>query len=487
MKGKILTEARRNGLILSAARQSLANFVLLSDPSYQMGWVHAEICDRLDRFLQDVQAHKSPRIIITMPPRSGKSEIVSRRFPAYVFGRYPDTQIIACSYGADLSQRMNRDVQRGIDSVGYARVFPDTTLAGLNAKAAQGNFIRTADLFEIVGHHGSYRSCGVGGGITGAGADILIIDDPIKDAADANSQTIRQKIWDWYTSTAYTRLSPGGGVIVMCTRWHLDDLVGRLLAASMSGEGDQWDIVNYPAIAEHDEPHRKAGEPLHPQRFDLAKLNAIHAAVGERVWQALYQQHPVPDTGAVFKADWIQTYRPADLPAVFDRTVMSWDMTFKGTNESDYVVGQVWGRSEGRFYLLDQVRGHWSFVETLDQVIALAKKWPNVTRKLIEDKANGTAIIDTLRKHVPGIVPITPTESKPARAAAVSSLWEAGNVFLPEYCPWIKTTFIPELLSFPAAAHDDQVDAMTQALADLSKGIDYSIPNDVLDYLGVSL
>lgn len=487
MKEKIdraLILAARHELRIRAARQSLSNFVLETTPGYQMGWVHREICDELDGFLQDIADKKSPRLIICMPPRSGKSEIVSRSFPAYAFGLHPDMQIIATSYSADLTQRFSRDVQRKIDNPKYAEIFPETSLNSKNVKTTSfGSVIRTAELFEIVGHRGAYRAAGVGGGITGMGADILCIDDPVKDRRDANSATIREALWDWYTSTAYTRLSPGGGVIVMCTRWHMDDLVGRLLDRAASGEGEQWRVINYPAIAEHDEPHRKAGEALHPERYDLNALLRIQKQVGSRDWAALYQQHPVPDGGGLFKSDWIQHWDR--LPDRFDSTCISWDMTFKDSATSDYVVGQVWGRKGGAFYLIDQFRGQWDFVKTLEQFVAAAKKYPHVTRKLVEDKANGSAIISTLRKHVSGIVPVTPKESKEARASAVTTLWEARNVYLPpaDRFPWVESDFIPELLSFPAGAHDDMVDSATQALSDLSRRSGLSIDPTNLAYL----
>ena len=416
------------------------------------------------------------------------SEIVSRSFPAYAFGLHPDMQIIATSYSADLTQRFSRDVQRKIDDPKYAEIFPETSLNSKNVKSTSfGSFIRTAELFEIVGHRGAYRAAGVGGGITGMGADILCIDDPVKDRRDANSATIREALWDWYTSTAYTRLSPGGGVIVMCTRWHMDDLVGRLLDRAASGEGERWRVINYPAIAEHDEPHRKAGEALHPERYDLNALLRIQKQVGSRDWAALYQQHPVPDGGGLFKDDWIQHWDSTTLPKTFDATCISWDMTFKGSEHSDYVVGQVWGRKGANFYLLDQYRGQWDFVKTVEQFVACAEKWPRVLRKLVEEKANGAAVIATLKKHVSGLIPINPKESKEARAAAVTPLWEAKNVFLPPagLYPWVAKDFIPELLSFPAGAHDDQIDSMSQALADMSRGTVRKIHPNNLTALGL--
>lgn len=441
---------------IAKARKSLAHFTTYTKPDYLMGWVHKEICDMLDEFLEAVKEKKSPRLIITLPPRSGKSELVSRRFPAYAFGRFPDLQIIATSYSSDLSQRFNRDVQRIIDDEKYLEVFPETTLNGSRVRPdSRGSYIRTSDLFEIVGHAGAYRSCGVGGGITGQGADILIIDDPIKDRAQAASKTIRDSIWDWYTSTAYTRLSPGGGVIVMATRWHTDDLIGRLI--QRMGEGDTFRIVNYPAIAEHDELHRKAGEALHPERYPLSTLLQIQKTIGSRDWEALYQQHPVPDGGALFKLEWFRRWTATSLPPEFDHTLMSWDMTFKDSKNSDYVVGQVWGKKGPNFYLLDQVRGQWDFVKTKEMVRVLAHKWPRVVRKLVEDKANGSAVISELKSTVSGFVPITPTESKEARASSVTPYFEAGNVFIPEdsAAPWVPH-YVSELLEFPAGSHDDQ-------------------------------
>lgn len=441
---------------LAKARKGLSYFALHTKPDYLLGWVHKEICDELDRFLQDVADKKSPRLIITMPPRSGKSELVSRRFPAFALGRNPELQIIATSYSSDLSQRFNRDVQRVIDDEKYFDLFPNTRLSNSRVRTdSRGSYIRTSDLFEIVGHAGAYRSCGVGGGITGQGADILIIDDPIKDRAQAGSKTIRDSIWDWYTSTAYTRLSPGGGVIVMATRWHTDDLIGRLI--QRMGEGDTFRIVNYPAIAEHDELHRKAGEALHPERYPLSTLLQIQKTIGSRDWEALYQQHPVPDGGALFKLEWFRRWTATSLPPEFDHTLMSWDMTFKDSKNSDYVVGQVWGKKGPNFYLLDQVRGQWDFVKTKEMVRVLAHKWPRVVRKLVEDKANGSAVISELKSTVSGFVPITPTESKEARASSVTPYFEAGNVFIPEdsAAPWVPH-YVSELLEFPAGSHDDQ-------------------------------
>lgn len=478
-----LVNAAKKELKRRAASVSLAAFVTYTYRGYDLGWVHEEICQKLDQFLADVIAKKEPRLIICMPPRNGKSEIVSRRFPAYMLGRYPDLSFVGTSYSSDLAGTFAKDTQRIMESEEFKEVFP---LVRIPEKGIASNGrIRQADRFELIGYKGSYYSVGVGGSLTGRGADVLVVDDPVSNMEDAKSERVRETTWDWFTSVASTRLSPGAGMIVMATRWHMDDLIGRLIQQSNAGEGDRWEVINYPAIAEHDEPHRKQGEALHPARYDERSLEATRKRVGSMVWNALYQQHPVPDGGATFKSDWIHYWKPEDLPDRFDSVCMSWDMTFKETTTSDFVVGQVWGCKDANYYLLDQVRGRMDFVKTCDAFQALASKHPHVLRKLVEDKANGPAVISALKSKVSGIVPITPTGSKEARASAVTTLWEAGNVFLPnpEYAPWVKSEFIPELLTFPGAAHDDQVDAMTQALTDMNKHKPWTIHPSNLQFL----
>ena len=443
-----------------AAQTSLKDFILYTDDSYIMGWVHEEICETLDRFFEDVKAKKSPRLIICMPPRSGKSQIISRNFPAYLFGRDPDLNVISASYSSDLASRFNLDVQRIIESDEYKNIFPNTFLGGKSFP----QYKKTDSLFEIVNHKGSYRSAGVGGGVTGMGCDILIIDDPLKDRAEANSPTIRTKLIDWYKSTAYTRLSDGGGVIILQTRWHIADLAGQLISKMHSDEkADQFKVIEYQAIAEHDEKHRKKGEALHPERYSLAKLEAIRQTLGAYEWAALYQQHPVPKEGATFKLDNFRRYNDKNIPVSFDRILGSWDMTFKDKKDNDFVVGQVWGKKGADFYLLDQVRGQWDFIKTLKVFIQLAEKWKRCHGWLIEDKANGSAIISTLKKHISGLKPINPTESKIARAEAISIYIETGNVYIPENAPYIAD-LEDEIINFPAVDHDDQIDCMTQAL-----------------------
>jgi predicted phage terminase large subunit-like protein len=308
---------------------------------------------------------------------------------------------------------------------------------------------------------GGYTSAGVGGAITGKGFKIGIIDDPFKNREEADSEVVRESRWNWYKSTFYTRQEGVSAIIVIMTRWHEDDLAGRL-----QKEGG-WDVVRFPALAEeNDILGREVGEALCPDRFDVAKLLEIKQIIGSRFFSALYQQAPTPSEGELFKRDEWDFWDV--LPEKFDEIIQSWDMTFKDTKQSDFVVGQVWGRLKANYYLIDQVRAKMSFTKSKAEVIKLSARYPLATVKLIEDKANGTAIIDTLKEDVEGIIAINPTESKYARASSVQPLCEAGNVFLPnkERHPWVDD-FIEECTFFPNGAHDDQVDAMSQALTRL--------------------
>ena len=445
-------------------------------PDYQAGWVHQEIAGRLDRFLEDVEAKRSPRLMIFMPPRHGKTELVSRRLPAFAFGLYPDLAIIACSYGAEFAGGINRNVQRIIDDPDYRELFPHISLSGSNVRTVTGSnsYLRNTDIFEIVGHEGVYRSTGIGGGITGMGADILILDDPIKDAEQADSATYREKTWEWYISTAYTRLSPGGGVLLCVTRWNEDDLPGRLLEAEKVG-GDKWDCIIYPAIAEREESNRNTGEALHEGRWPLARLQAIKNSYkgqyGARMWASLYQQRPSPSEGGVLKRAWWKFFDSP--PAKMDEIIQSWDCSFKNLKTSSYVVGQVWGRKGANKYLLDQVRDQMDFPETIAAIRMMTNKWPNARGKLIEDKANGIAVIQVLKNEISGIIPVEPKGGKEARAQAVSWDIEAGNVFLPRTAQWAHD-FVEECALFPNGAHDDQVDAMSQALVRLGSKRSYA-------------
>jgi predicted phage terminase large subunit-like protein len=404
--------------------------------------------------------------MVFMPPRSGKSELVSRRLPAYIFGLKPDASVMATSYGADLASRMNRDVQRIIDSDSYREVFPNTTLWGKNIRTvSQGTYLRNSDLFEIVDHNGVYKCSGVGGGITGLGFQYGIIDDPIKDRKEAESKAFREALWDWYASTFYTRREKDARILITLTRWNEDDLAGRLLKLAQDDpKADQWEVISFPMIAEEPIPPdpRKTGDPLWPAKFSLQDLEAVKTVMGSYEWSALMQQRPTTPGGNIINRGWWKFYK--QLPRL-DTVIQSWDCTFKDSDGTDFVVGQVWGKDRADRYLLDQIRARLNFPATIQAIRTLSAKWPESIAKYIEDKANGSAVISTLQSEIPGLIPVNPKGGKVVRAQAVCPYIEAGNVYLPDpsIAPWIHD-FIEECAAFPSAKHDDQVDSMTQAL-----------------------
>ena len=325
----MITEERRQVLIQEArrelARRHMSDFVLYVDRNYQMNWHHQLLCEYLDRLAQK----EIRRLMVFMPPWHGKSELVSRKFPAFLLGNKPDISIISCSYASDLASRMNRDVQRLIDSPEYEQLFPNSRLFGKNIRStARGSYLRNSDIFEIVNHRGVYRSAGVGGGITGMGGEYIIIDDPVKNREEADSATYREKVYNWYTSTLYTRLEKDGCILLTLTRWHEDDLAGKLLKASEDG-ANQWTILELPAICEEPiKPYdiRREGEALWKWKYDESALAKMKATVGSRDWAALYQQHPTPGEGGTFKREWWNYYKV--LPNGLYDYVQSWDCTF---------------------------------------------------------------------------------------------------------------------------------------------------------------
>lgn len=414
-----------------------------------------------DEFVR-IASGESRFVIVSMPPRHGKTEQVSRWGAAWLLAMRPDWRVILASYEATFAASHGLAARDNLAQVGewFAHVH------GAPIRIDPAYSARNA--WRIEGHPaGGMMTAGVGGAITGKGANVLIIDDPVKNAAEAYSQVIRDAHWQWWQTTARTRLEPGGSALVVMTRWHDDDLAGRLLA----DDPDLWTEIRIAAVCDDpatDPLGRQEGEALWPERYDTAALDAIRRAVGSVTWQALYQGRPTAAEGDVFLRKWWKTYHHA--PKDFDVVYASWDAAFKATDGSDYVVGQVWGRKGARYYLLDQVRARMSFTQTRQAVVELDEKHPQIAAHLVEDKANGPAIIDSLREVVSGIVAVDPKGSKEARARAVAPLVEAGNVYVPDpsHHPWV-VAFLDECASFPRGTHDDQVDAMSQALRRLHR------------------
>lgn len=435
------------------ARAHLLEFVRWGQPRYKVGWFHRELCAELERFSADVIAGRNPRLLIAAPPRHGKSEIVSRRFPVWHLGRAPEHEVVVASYGQSLADRMSRNA-RGV------REWASEWWPHLSPRPGGTDGV---ELWEIAGG-GSYKAVGVGGALTGDGAHVLVIDDPFKNREEADSETIREARWLWFTETAYTRLAPGGGVLAMATRWHEDDISGRILSELAEVEG--WRVVSFPAIAEVDEPYRKVGEALHPERYTREYLDQVHIVIGSRAFAALYQQRPSPAGGAMFLREWLTkryTHDPQRPPKPYNQRVISVDATFKGTDGTDYVSMGVWGRYEWReHHRLDQVRARMSYVACRQALRDLVTKWsPDAV--LIETKGNGEALLSDLATEIPGLIGRNPDAhgNKASRAAVATPRFEAGEVSLPAGVLWVND-YVEELVSFPFGAHDDMVDDTSQ-------------------------
>lgn len=452
-------EAAAELLRRRSARQYVADYIRFTNRKYKESAFSAAVCAALDLFIADMEAGKRPILVLQAPPQHGKSEIVSRKLPAFILGRFADWRVGAASYSDELANAMAQDVRRNLASDEHKRLFPQPI------EKRRYDVNRTGE-FTAPGGAGGYIGVGVGAGLTGRPVDIGIIDDPVKNEKEALSPTVKEGHWNWYQTVFTTRLSENSGQIVMATSWAEDDLPGRICTHF---KGDpRLTILRFPAINLPDEvgynPQLPEGA-LVPELKSLEFLREVKSLFSDYWWAAMYQQNPRPLGGNVFKEDGLRYYLPKDLPGKFDKVLASWDCTFKDTDGTDFVVGQVWGKAGANSYLLAQIRARMSFTKTVSEVVKLRNEWPKIREILIEDKANGPAVIDTLKGSVHGIIPIEPDGSKLARAHAVTSYWEAGNVWLPhpDVAPWVKD-LVGELTSFPASANDDQVDALTQAL-----------------------
>lgn len=436
--------------------------------------VQTPLMDLLDRTLMDIENRVIDRVLISCPPQEGKSTRVTKTGPLWFLLNNPDRRIAIASYNQELANEFGRDIRNMITG---NQGEDGTADLGLRIAGDSGAVAK----WSLAGHKGSVKSVGIFSGLTGRPVDMLFIDDPVKSEDEANSETYRRRVLSFWQSVGLTRLAPGAPVIIIATRWHEDDLIGHL---AKGPDRDRWRVINIPAQADHD-PEKGETDPLGREPGEYLKSardtaeaqrdwEATKIGVGPRVWNALYQGRPSPAEGGIFKrAKWGRYDHPlwTEQDGVrrttgdADELVMSWDMTFKASKSSDFVVGQVWLKRGPNVYLLDQVRRRMSFTETVEAFLAMVARWPQCAAKLIEAKANGDAVIDVLKAKVSGLIPVTPKESKEARASAVSPFQEAGNVFLPsaELAPWVEG-LMEEAAAFPNGAHDDQVDALTQAL-----------------------
>ena len=420
------------------ARESLLAFTQYTNPGYQAAGHHRKIAEKLEA----VERGEIKRLMILMPPRHGKSELASRRFPAYYIGRNQGKQIIAASYNSDLANDFGREVRNIVASPEFAALF-QTSLAQ-DSQAANRWHTESG---------GMYVAAGVGTAITGRGADVLLIDDPFKDREEADSELRRQRVWDWYTSTAYTRLMPGGAIVVINTRWHDDDLSGRLLEEQSVG-GDQWEVLSLPALTND--------QALWPEWYPLERLEQIRAVLPARDWNALYQQNPIPDDGDYFKADWFGEY---DVPpdGLVTYGASDYAVTDGGGDYTEHGIAGV--DMNGNLYVLDW----WKKQATSDVWIEakcdlVIKHEPacwfgeaGPIRKAVEPFLMRRM---TERKAFCRIEWLASIADKPTRARTIQGMASMGKVFLPKNAVW-KGDLLNQLLRFPAGKHDDGVDVLS--------------------------
>ena len=434
-----MTPQELDALAATAARNSLLAYAIGLIPSYECP-PHLEL---LASKLEGVAAGRIKRLMVFMPPRHGKSNLSSEIFPAWYLGHKPAHQVMFTTYGQDLADGFGRKVRNAVGDARHVRSFPESILAD-DSKSAQ-RFNTTAG--------GVYYAVGAGGAVTGRGADLLLIDDPMKNREEADSRLMRDKLWDWYASTAYTRLMPGGAVVLIQTRWHEDDLAGRLL------NGDErWEVVNLPAIAEPgDMLGRQEGVPLWPERYGLDDLNRIRSTIGEREFIALYQQRPSPLEGALFRRDWIARGK---APRSGTRVAMGVDLALSTKTSADYTAIVIMARDEfGKLYVLDAVRERVDFPGALRLIRLMADKWSPKAIAIEQVAYQAVVVQELLRQTTLPIKGVTPDKDKVTRAQPLALRYEQGLVYHEDLPSW----FEDELLSFPQGLHDDAVDAAVYA------------------------
>ena len=419
-------------------------FTEYTHPSWESGAHHARICDALEA----VERGEINRLMITAPPRHTKSELASRRFPAWYLGRNPDKQVIGCSYNGDLATDIGRSVRNIVGEPEFRNVFTTEIAADSHA----------ADRWQTT-KGGVYIGAGVRGTVVGRGAHIGIIDDPLKNREEAESERIRESIWNWYTSTFYTRLMPGGAVVVVMTRWHDDDLGGRLL------QQPGWTLLEMPAIS--------GGEALWPEWYPLPTLREIESTIGPRDWSALYMQRPQADEGDYFKREWFRRY---DTAPKHLNVYLTFDIAVSDDASADWSELGVWGIDpEGDIYALDWWRGQSLLDETVDAMIDLIKRWKPlmvVGEKGVIRKAMEPFLLRRMREKGAHcrFEWLTRTADKPAMARGFQARASMGTVHFP-MANWADEV-LNQLIRFPAGVHDDAVDAC----AHLGMALDSLIP-----------
>jgi predicted phage terminase large subunit-like protein len=448
------------------ARSSFIDFVRYVWPNAIIGEHHRKVASAFDRIADGTLK----RLIINMPPRHTKSEFASYLLPAYLMGRDPRTKAIEATHNSELAVRFGRKVRDLMDMDTYKEVFPDVSLKQDSKAAGRWDTNKGGEYFAV----------GVGGAMTGRGADILIIDDPHSEQ-DAMSDLALDNCWEWYSSGPRTRLQPGGAVVVVMTRWGTKDLTSRLLRAQSSHNADKWEVIELPAIL-------PSGRPLWPEFWKVEELEAVKASLSIQKWNAMYQQQPTNDEGAILKREWWRVW-PHDDPPVVNYIIQSMDTAYSKKETADYSAITTWGvfypsEDEGpNIVLLDVTKGRWDFPELKRIAKEMYDQW-QPDNILIEAKATGTPLQQEMRRMGIPVTMYSPGgrrsgQDKIARAHAVAPVLQAGMVWAPDM-DWSEE-LVEECAAFPNGDNDDLVDSTTMALSRFRQGNFISLGTDLKD------
>ena len=441
------------------AQKSFMAFVQKVWPSFIHGAHHAKMAEAFER----VAEGKIKRLIINMPPRHTKSEFASYLLPAWFLGKFPNKKVIQTSHTAELAVGFGRKVRNLVDQDTYREIFPGVGLQTDSKAAGRWATNKGGDYFAI----------GVGGAVTGKGADILIIDDPHSEQEAAQAEVnpeIYDKTYEWYTSGPRQRLQPGGAIIVVMTRWSKKDLTGQVLKAASQRSGEEWEVIEFPALL-------PSGKPLWPQFWPRSELEALQKELPHGKWMAQYQQNPTSESSAIVKREWWQIWEDDEAPSC-EFTLMAWDTAFEKNNRADYSAMTHWGvfykpdstgLMQANIILLNAFRERMEFPRLKQEAIDQFKEW-TPDSVIIEKKASGAPLIYEMRAMGIPVQEFTPSKGndKISRLNAVSDIFASGRVWAPN-THWAEEV-IEEVASFPAGEHDDYVDSVSLALMRFRKG-----------------
>jgi len=441
-------------------------------PTFIGGRHHAKMAAAFER----VARGECKRLIINMPPRHTKSEFASYLLPAWFLGKFPHKKVIQTSHTAELAVGFGRKVRNLVDQENYREIFPELALQSDSKAAGRWNTNKGGDYFAI----------GVGGAVTGKGADLLIIDDPHSEQEAALAEVnpdIYDKTYEWYTSGPRQRLQPGGAIVIVMTRWSQRDLTAQVLKSAAQRGGEEWEVIEFPAIL-------PSGNPLWPQFWPPEELSALKEELPNSKWMAQYQQQPTSESSAIVKREWWRTWEKEEPPAC-EFILMSWDTAFEKTQRADFSALTTWGvfyqagedgAQQANIILLNAYRERMEFPRLKQVAIEQYKEWdPDAV--IIEKKASGAPLIYELRAMGIPVQDFTPTKGndKIARLNAVSDLFASGMVWVPNRS-WAEEV-VDEVASFPAGEHDDYVDSTSMALMRFRKGGFIRLPSDEQDEL----